>query len=133
VGEVVGWSDDKPCVGLQKYPGKTFVARTTVPVPRKVGVEVVLLFEDGSLESPIIVGVIQSGEDSWCEVESTESSIVAQVDEERLVFRAKQEIVLECGESRITLREGRAIIEGAYVETYARGTNRIKGAAVKIN
>ena len=51
-----------------------------------------------------------------------------------MVLEGKREIVLKCGEASITLRsDGRMMLRGAYVETYAKGVNRIKGGSVKIN
>jgi uncharacterized protein (DUF2345 family) len=60
--------------------------------------------------------------------------IEADADGRRVRLSAKDEIVLECGEASITLRRnGRVLIRGAYVETSAGGTNRIKGAQVRVN
>jgi uncharacterized protein (DUF2345 family) len=56
------------------------------------------------------------------------------VDGEQVQIKGTEEIVLRCGKASITLRSnGRLIIRGAYVETHASGTNRIKGGAVLIN
>jgi hypothetical protein len=56
------------------------------------------------------------------------------VDGKRVQIEGSEEIVLRCGKASITLRSnGRLIIRGAYVETRASGTNRIKGGAVLIN
>ncbi|WP_257792523.1 hypothetical protein [Myxococcus xanthus] len=42
--------------------------------------------------------------------------------------------MLRCGEATITLRRnGKVVIRGVQVETHATGTNRIKGASVKVN
>lgn len=58
----------------------------------------------------------------------------ALVDGKRVKIVGADEIVLECGSASITLRRnGKVIIRGAYVETRSEGTNRIKGAAVRIN
>jgi hypothetical protein len=52
----------------------------------------------------------------------------------RVVIRATDEIVLECGEASITLRRnGRVAIKGVHLETRAKGVNRIKGGTVQIN
>ena len=60
--------------------------------------------------------------------------IEADVDGKRVRIVAQDEIVLECGQASITLRRnGRVIIRGTYVETHSEGTNRIKGAQVRIN
>ena len=58
----------------------------------------------------------------------------AVVDGKRVRIVGTDEIVLECGSASITLRRnGKVVIRGAYVETRSEGTNRIKGAAVRIN
>jgi hypothetical protein len=56
------------------------------------------------------------------------------VDGKRVQIQGTEEIVFRCGKASITLRSnGRLIIRGAYIETRASGTNRIKGGAVLIN
>jgi len=47
---------------------------------------------------------------------------------------AADELVLRCGQASIVLRRnGRVVIRGTYVETRAKGVNRIKGGSVLIN
>ena len=56
------------------------------------------------------------------------------LDGKRVRIEGADEIVLECGKASITLRRnGKIVIRGAYVETHSEGTNRIKGAQVKLN
>jgi hypothetical protein len=58
----------------------------------------------------------------------------ARVDGKRVVLEGEQEVVLRCGEASITLRrDGKVVLRGAYVETTAKGLNRIRGGSVKIN
>jgi hypothetical protein len=60
--------------------------------------------------------------------------VEAHIDGKRVVIEGEQEVVLKCGEASITLRrDGKLILRGAYVETHAKGVNRIKGGSVKIN
>jgi hypothetical protein len=90
-----------------------------------VGRELVLMFERGDPTKPLIIGVLRTGR---------AEPIRTVIDGEKLVFTADREIVLQCGEARITLtRAGKVLIEGAYVMTKASGLNRVKGAAVQIN
>ena len=61
-------------------------------------------------------------------------SLLRNLDGKRVRIVGSDEIVLECGNASITLRRnGRVVIRGTYVETASAGTNRIKGAAVRIN
>jgi hypothetical protein len=66
------------------------------------------------------------------------STIAKRLDDakrpETIKLEAGREIVLECGEASITLQaDGRIVVRGGHVESYAEGTNRIKGAQVRIN
>ena len=90
----------------------------------------VVAFDDGDAAKPLLLAIANPEarkEPAGLEVE-------ADADGQRVRLIAQQEIVLQCGESSITLKHnGRVIIRGTYVETYASGTNRIKGGSVRIN
>jgi hypothetical protein len=82
-----------------------------------------LLFENGDPALPLLVGLV------WPPGERE-----AQVDGERIILTGEKEIELRCGDASISLsKNGKIVIRGAYVETRAKGTNRIKGGAVQIN
>ena len=99
---------------------------------------VLLVFEDDDPKLPIII-------DSICDSidEAPEKNPVAfQMDEaenvfidgKRFTFDAKEQIVLRCGKSSITLtRAGKVLIRGAYLLNRSSGVNRIKGGSVQIN
>jgi Domain of unknown function (DUF6484) len=108
----------------------------------------VVVFEGRSRGHPIVIGLIESevpessptvavtsAEPGQPEHRSEDQSAVdAVVDGKRIRIVGSDEIVLECGKASITLRRnGKIVIRGAYVETHSEGTNRIKGAAVRIN
>jgi len=104
-----------------------------------------LVFENGDPRLPIVTGLIWSGQASTPFQEllvaprgvpagAGAAPAMARLDGERVVLEGKREVVLKCGEASITLRsDGKMVLRGAYVETYAKGVNRIKGASVKIN
>jgi hypothetical protein len=108
----------------------------------------VLLFENGDLRLPIVVGwmsaepgatllgalLAPAAAPAPVPAPAPAAPVDARVDGKRVVFAAEEEIVLKCGEASITLkRDGKLILRGAYVETHAKGVNRIKGGSVKIN
>lgn len=94
---------------------------------------VVLLFEQGDPQRPIIIGFLSSGVDGG-PTQHASPSIEADVDGKRVRVSGQDEIVLECGQASITLRRnGRVIIRGTHVESNSEGTNRIKGGQVRIN
>lgn len=85
-----------------------------------------LLFERGDARLPLIVGLIEAA--------PVAQSRAATIDGKRIVLTGEEEIELRCGEASISLKKnGKLVIRGAYVETRAKGTNRIKGGSVQIN
>lgn len=110
----------------------------------------VLLFENGDLRLPIVVGLVsaepgasllgallapaQAPAPAPAPAAELAPLVEARVDGKRVVVEGQEEIVLKCGEASITLkRDGKLILRGAYVESHAKGVNRIKGGSVKIN
>lgn len=95
--------------------------------------EVVLLFDGDDPSKPVVVGLVKQPHARQPEP-SDGPAIDVRVDGQDLAFRAREQISFQCGEASITLRkDGKIVIRGAFVESHATGTNRIKGAAVKIN
>ncbi len=95
-----------------------------------VGKETVLSFEGGDLRRPVILGLVKGPIAPVKVPPQAEISL----DGERLVFTAKEEIVLRCGKASITLtRAGKVLIRGAYLLSRSSGVNRIKGGSVQIN
>ena len=103
---------------------------------------VVLLFENGDPRLPIVVGVIPPEPGAVLlgsllhpsAATAPTKPVEARVDGKRVVLEGEQEVVLRCGDASITLRrDGKLILRGTYVETTAKGLNRIRGGSVKIN
>jgi len=137
VGRVVGVQEATLLVELAGHG----VVRAPVAIPLTkaqvdeavVGrVEAVVVFANGDVERPIVVGLVQAEfAEPMIPVTPTNE---ARIDGKRVVLEGKEEVVLKCGEATLTLRaNGKVVIRGAYVETRARGTNRIKGGSVQIN
>jgi len=139
------------------FPGNrrgAVAARSTIAldeatVSRAIAIRqpVTLVFENGDAGLPIVLGLLQAPpsplEDLLRGTAPARNAIgetprgrpvEARVDGRRVTISADDEITLKCGDAAVTLRrDGKILLRGAYVETYARGTNRIKGAQVKIN
>lgn len=93
-----------------------------------IGRPVVLLFEEGNPERPIVMGVLGGGEQRPAE------TLLVESDGERMVVAARQQLVLRCGRASITLtRAGKVLIEGSYLLSRSSGVNRIKGGSVQLN
>lgn len=133
VGTLEGFDGDgTPLVDFPLNPeAAPLAARTTVALAQAhVGQDVALLFEQANPRYPLVIGRM------WVPAEEPPDAPRAQarVDEERLVFTAKREIVLQCGDASLTLtRAGKVLIRGAFVLTDASGVNRIRGGSVQIN
>jgi len=139
---LAAWTDDGLFVDFEGNPAGPLLARSLVewrPAQIEEVLEkktpVVLVFEQGNERKPIIVGTFQSiPKQSSIATPASVDLRGVEADGQRLEVVARDEVVLRCGEASITLRRnGRIVIKGAYVETRARGTNRIKGGNVLIN
>ena len=132
VGKFAGFDDTgNPLVDfVADVSHEGIVARTIIALGKnQVGFDVVLAFEHGDLEKPIITGMLWQPESSLAQ-----QAPEAQLDGERVVLTAKKEIVLRCGKASITLtRAGKVIIRGAYLLSRSSGVNSIKGGSVQIN
>jgi hypothetical protein len=112
--------------------GQPLAAVATVAVqPRDIGKEVILLFEDGDPNRPLLVGLVQSPY-TW--LDNSRNILHVTLDGERLTLSAEQEICLRCGDASITLtRAGKVLIKGAYLLSKSTGPNRIKGGSIQLN
>ncbi|KHD11060.1 hypothetical protein PN36_21230 [Candidatus Thiomargarita nelsonii] len=138
IGKIINL-DDKG-TPLVDYPGnrnqQPLPALTTVSLSiDNIGREVALLFAEGDLNKPIIMGLIQSSLENMVEFpQSNTAPLKAQLDGDTVVLSAEKEIVLQCGKASITLtRAGKILIRGAYVLSRSSGVNRLKGASIQIN
>ena len=105
-----------------------------------VGRQAVLVFEDGDLSRPIVLGVLQVNavrEETAEEAAGTlprDRQRDIRVDGRSVRIEAERELVLQCGKSSITLRAGGEVyVKGMKIVSRARGTHKIKGANVLIN
>ena len=131
------------------FPGRLVMpvrARSTLDAPAPPdakpddleGAPVLLMFENGDPDRPIIVGLVRDSlrpEPVRPEVTLKMGKLKdVLVDGRKLTFDAKEEIVLRCGRSIVYLtRTGKILIRGDEVISRARRSNRIKGGAVSIN
>jgi hypothetical protein len=124
-----------------------------------LGRQVALMFVNGQLNQPIIVGLIHSPlyallenmtvattpaenvdadvvvfESPLPETEKPDLSQTLRVDGKRVVIEGQEEITLSCGEASITLtKAGKILIRGTYLQSRSSGVNRILGGSVQVN
>jgi Domain of unknown function (DUF6484) len=136
VGELVGIGNDgrSPLIVYPGQPGTAaLIASSVVDLHgAHIGRSVVLSFESGDPAKPIVMGLVR--EDSAWPLEEQPGQIEVDVDGQRLVITAQDQLVLRCGSASITLtRAGKVLIQGAYVLSRSSGPNRIKGGSVELN
>lgn len=140
---------DRDGRALVTFPGSHGVAvraRSTVTQPLaagerpedQIGLEVLLVFEEGDPNRPVVVGIL--GDRLRPESRPPEVSLDLAgerdvvVDGCRVVFDAQREIVLRCGRSQIVLREdGKVVVRGTHLVSRATGPNKIKGGSISLN
>lgn len=119
------------------YPGQrgtvALGARSVVDLHgAHIGKSVVLMFEAGDPSRPIVMGVVREGE-GW-PLEGRPGQVEVDVDGERMVVSAREQLVLRCGKASVTLtKAGKVLIDGTYVSSRSSGVNRIKGGSVQLN
>lgn len=133
-GTLVALAEDglTPLVSWSSQPGTQAVAaRSTVDLqPRHIGASLVLMFDEGRVDRPIVMGVIREA----VNVPGQPGQVEIDADGERMLVSAKEQIVLRCGKASITLtKAGKVLIQGAYVSSRSTGVNRVKGGSVQLN
>lgn len=146
----------EPCVDFPGNVSKTLLkAISTIGMTKDhVGKQVALLFANGNITTPVIMGVIHNPLTemlenfdqsllSQTEAESEEQPLALEsnvkvddvlIDGKKITFEAKEQIVLRCGESSITLtKAGKILIRGKYLLNRSTGVNRIMGGSVQVN
>lgn len=112
---------DIPARGATRVPARSLVALDD----GLVGRELALAFEAGNPQQPIVLGSILS---------SPVQPAEAVVDGKRVELIAEREIELRCGDAAITLSaDGRILLRGTYITSYASATQRILGGSVNVN
>ena len=145
----------EPLVDFQQNnASESIPAMSTLAInPEHIGRQVALLFTEGNLSSPLIIGFIHSPllemvesfsspEAADAEADSSTSKPAlsqqktpdAYVDGRRVVLEGHEEVVLRCGEASITLtKAGKIMIRGKYILNRSTGVNRILGGSVQVN
>ena len=136
IGELLAITDDgtTPLIIFQGQSGTSALrAKSVVDLHGSyIGKRVVLMFESGNPQRPIVMGVLR-GSPGW-PLDEQPGQVEVDADGERLLVSAKEQLVLRCGKASITLtKAGKVLIEGSYLLSRSTGVNRIKGGSVQLN
>lgn len=136
IGRLVAFMNDGT-VPLVTYEGQpqsaALPARATLDLHGShIGRDVVLMFEDGNPWRPLILGCLHDAHGR--SLPEQPGAIEMDVDGQRLLVSAKEQLVLRCGKASITLtRAGKVMFHGTYVSNRSSGVLRLKGGSVQIN
>ena len=147
IGRIVAISDEEQAkVDFPGNPNGPVTARSTLDAAASpladraalVGAKVVLLFEEGDPELPIIVGIVSDRLRPKASVPVVELDKNAVrdvlVDGRQRVLDAQQQILLRCGKSSILLRrDGKVVVRGTHLLSRSSGPNKIKGGSIDLN
>lgn len=93
------------------------------------GAPILLVFDDGILTAPIVVGCV---EDRLPSLKPRRRDVV--IDGAEVAIDGQEQVVLRCGKSSISLsKSGKIILKGIDLVSRAIRGNRIRGGTVKIN
>jgi hypothetical protein len=135
VGELLGIADDGK-FPLVIYPGQhgtaALRARTVLDLHSEhVGQSVLLQFEGGDPTLPIVTGVLRHADD---EPQKSLSNVYVDLDGQRTIISAQEQLVLQCGKASITLtKAGKVLVRGTYVASHSDGVNRLSGGSIQLN
>ncbi|HEY0856434.1 MAG TPA: DUF6484 domain-containing protein [Albitalea sp.] len=128
VGTLVALYDDGAWVRVDEHAAPCRARSTVELCDEDVDREVVVAFDGGDPQRPLILGRVLASPTAPRNV------VHARADGERLVLSSRERIVLECGAASITLtRAGKVLIHGHYVQSRATGVNSVKGGSVELN
>ena len=136
IGELLALTEEG-LTPLVRYPGQpgsgALRARSSVDLHGPhIGASVVLMFEHGDPEHPIVIGVLR-GQAGW-PLDDKPAQVEVDADGQRMIVSAQEQLVLRCGKASITLtKAGKVLVEGTYVSSHSSGVNRVSGGSVQLN
>lgn len=129
IGILMGFSDGAPLVVFPSNARDHAIpARSLTPLSADdTGSEVALLFEDGDLARPLIIGRI---------MQPARREPAPQVirDGETVRINAQERIELRVGRASIIMeKDGHITIRGTNLVSHASASNRIRGGSINLN
>ena len=126
--------------GYGPFPAKLLsgINRKEISVSGQRGREVLLVFEKGNPDRPVIIGLMEDRLEDIISFEVTKEDVPAPqhvlIDGKQITIEAEDEVLLKCGKGSILIRkDGKIIIKGTDLLSRSTGPQRIRGASVNVN
>ena len=163
IGELVGVNDNGEALVVYSQspvssPIPALSALSTEDVSSIVSfpVKVMITFDNGRRDHPIIAGLIKTklfsmdvlareNKEKAGTIEKPEQQVTqvvsnnpnalhTEIDGKKIILTGKEEILLKCGKSSILMRrDGKIVIKGDNITSRSSSSNKIKGSSVSIN
>lgn len=131
IGLLMGFRDGAPLVVFPGNPRDHAIpARSLTRLSADdTGSEVALLFEDGDLGRPLVIGrIVQPAR------RETPAAATVVRDGETVRVTAEQRIELRVGKASIVMeKDGHITIRGTNLVSHASASNRIRGGSINLN
>ncbi len=127
---VVVWEDGPP----QGAPATPIWTPTVIDWSACGGIRALVAFMEGDQEQPVLLGLLDAPPADALRAPAPGASPRAEESPRILRIEGQEEVVIECGKSKIQLRaDGTVVVLGERILSRSKGVNRIKGGAVQIN
>jgi Domain of unknown function (DUF6484) len=114
-----------------------FVALASSPLDDRslAGTSVLIVFEDANPRLPIILGPVSERISAGAQAPGRRAIVKqSEPDGSSAILEAKEEVLLRCGESSLSMRkDGKIVLKGRTIVSRASRANKIRGASVAIN
>jgi hypothetical protein len=139
-GKILVYTDERDCLLSCNF------VRSAERAPLRLNIDDPVLYVlDSSQEEGYILGLIERYT-SQLDIPNNDSSAEKievelpgklrnlRVNGKKICFEADDEIQLKCGKGMILItKQGKVVVRGTQLVSHSSGTNKIKGAAVRIN
>jgi Domain of unknown function (DUF6484) len=131
---LVSWPGQGDAASSQASQATSLVALA----PEQLGQTVALSFPSSSVQ-PLILGVVwqppsPTASHQHQDIQAEADGEIYDLQGQHVQLEGQESVTLRCGKASITLTaDGQILLRGAYINSHSSGTQRIKGAAVRIN
>lgn len=99
-----------------------------------IGRTAVVMFIAGEWERPLVVGLVRAADAAPVPAPAETVPDAPARAEKHVVVEAGEALTLKCGKASLTMQKnGRLVLRGTDIASYASGTQRINGAIVEVN